>query len=162
MFVARMLPGDRDALDAIARVTGSDVTFEHELARTWSRIWVARLEPGAQDPIGFSLAWAVADELHLINLAVHPDWRRQGAASALLQTLIEHASTERVRLVLLEVRRSNRAAIHLYRAHGFTAMGVRRRYYADNAEDAIEMMLALDPATGSVLRGRDEIQSFEA
>jgi ribosomal-protein-alanine N-acetyltransferase len=80
----------------------------------------------------------------------------------LLYALIQHASAERVRLVLLEVRRSNRAAIHLYRGQGFTAMGVRRRYYADNAEDAIEMMLALDPATGQVLRGRDEIQTFEA
>lgn len=162
MFVARMLPAERAALDAIARVTDSDVSFENELARAWARIWVARVHPADPDPIGFMLAWAVADELHLINLAVHPDKRRLGAGAALLNTLIQHASAERVRLVLLEVRRSNRAAIRLYRAHGFTAMGIRRRYYADNAEDAIEMMLALDPKTGELLRGRDEIHTFEA
>lgn len=162
MFVARMLPDERAALDAIARVTDSDVSFERELARGWARIWVARARARDPDPIGFLLAWAVADELHLINLAVHPDHRRLGAGRVLLHALIQHASAERVRLVLLEVRRSNRAAIHLYRGHGFTAMGIRRRYYADNAEDAIEMMLALDPATGQVLRGRDEIQTFEA
>jgi ribosomal-protein-alanine N-acetyltransferase len=162
MFIARMQPGDRDALDTIARVTDSDVNFDNELARAWARVWVARKSPSDRDPLGFLLAWAVADELHLINLAVHPDQRRLGAGSALVRTLVEHASAERVRLVLLEVRRSNRAAIRLYRAHGFTAMGIRRRYYADNSEDAIEMMLALDPKTGECLRGRDEIQSFEA
>ncbi len=161
MIVARMLPAERASLDAIARITDSDVSFEKELARAWARIWVARIRPDDANPIGFLLAWAVADELHLINLAVHPEHRRLGAGRALLNTLIQHASAEHVRLVLLEVRRSNRAAIHLYRAHGFTAMGIRRRYYADNAEDAIEMMIALDPATGEVLRGRDEIHSFE-
>jgi ribosomal-protein-alanine N-acetyltransferase len=63
---------------------------------------------------------------------------------------------------LLEVRRSNRVAIRLYRGHGFRPIGVRRRYYADNAEDAIEMMLALDPDTGGIVSLVDEIQLAEA
>ena len=56
------------------------------------------------------------------------------------------------------VRRSNRAAIKLYRGLGFTALGVRPQYYADNDEDAIEMILALDPESGRILPGRDEIR----
>jgi len=76
--------------------------------------------------------------------------------------LLEHARSERVRLVILEVRRSNRPAQSLYRAHGFRAIGVRCGYYSDNAEDAVEMMLTLDPETGSIIPGRDEIQLAEA
>ena len=162
MLIAPMQPADREALDAIAKLTDSGVDFSAEAARGWARVWVAREASDAVEPIGFLLAWAVADELHIINLATHPDKRRRGAATALLHSLVEHAKSERVRLVLLEVRPSNRAAIHLYRAHGFRAIGVRRRYYADNAEDALEMMIALDPETGSILATRDEIQIAEA
>ena len=64
---------------------------------------------------------------------------------------------ERERIVLLEVRRSNRPALRLYRGLGFTTMGVRPGYYGDNGEDAIEMVLSIDPATGVIQPGRDEI-----
>ena len=75
--------------------------------------------------------------------------------------LLAHGASARTRLVLLEVRRSNRPAIRLYRAFGFTAMGLRRDYYADG-EDAIEMRLTLDPRTGRVIPGRDEVALPEA
>jgi [ribosomal protein S18]-alanine N-acetyltransferase len=162
MHVLRMQPADRDALDALAKLTDSGVDFCVETARDWARVWVAREALDAPEPVAFLLAWAVADELHIINLATHPDKRRRGAGTALLRTLVDYAKSQRVRLVLLEVRRSNRAAIQLYRAHGFSAIGVRCRYYADNAEDAIEMMIALDPETGCILATRDEIQIAEA
>jgi ribosomal-protein-alanine N-acetyltransferase len=74
-----------------------------------------------------------------------------------MTAVLDHARARRSRLILLEVRRSNRAAIALYRAHGFTAIGIRRGYYSDTSEDAVEMMLALDPETGRVLPGRDEL-----
>jgi ribosomal-protein-alanine N-acetyltransferase len=56
------------------------------------------------------------------------------------------------------VRRSNRDARRFYRRLGFSAMGVRPGYYADNGEDAIEMALELDPETGRIVPGRDEIR----
>jgi len=62
-----------------------------------------------------------------------------------------------VKHVLLEVRRSNVAAIALYRAFGFFAMGVRARYYPDD-EDAVEMVLLLDPATGATVAHEDEVR----
>ena len=68
-----------------------------------------------------------------------------------------YAAASHVRIVLLEVRRSNRAAIQLYRRLGFTAMGIRPNYYSDDGEDAVEMMLGLDPDTGKMLPGRDEV-----
>jgi len=151
---------DRDQVETIARLGGQEMDAATELARGWARIWVARLEPGAA-VVGVLLAWAVADELHVINVATHPDFRRRGVGHAVLKFALERAVREGARLVLLEVRRSNRAAIGLYRAHGFSAMGVRRGYYADNSEDAIEMMLAIDPASGQALLARDEVDLTE-
>ena len=151
-----MLPTDREAVESIARLSAVELDVQAEVERRWARIWVGRLAP-SELAAGFLLAWTVADELHIINVATHPGSRRRGVADALMTMLVETASSERRRLVLLEVRRSNQAAIQLYRAHGFSAIGVRRAYYTDNSEDAVEMMLAIDPDTGSILPAHDEI-----
>jgi ribosomal-protein-alanine N-acetyltransferase len=151
---------DKADVENIAHLGGQDIDVEAELGRGWSRIWVARPEEGGK-PVGVLLGWAVVDELHVINVATHPDFRRRGVARALLSTAVERAVHAGARLVLLEVRRSNRAAIDLYRGQGFSVMGVRRAYYADNSEDAIEMMLAIDPESGRALPGRDEIDLSE-
>ena len=160
MLVSPMQPEERTAVDALARLANAELDVERELERSWTRFWVARTSEQERDPAGFLLAWAVADELHLINIATHPSQRRRGVARALMQALLDHARAKRVRLVLLEVRRSNRAAIGLYRSHGFRAMGVRHGYYSDTSEDAIEMMLAFDPKTGTVIEGSDEVRCF--
>lgn len=161
MLVTPFDPSDKPAVELIARLGGQEIDVEAELGRSWSRIWVARPEAGGV-PVGMLLGWAVVDELHVINVATHPNFRRRGVARALLSTAVERAVHAGARLVLLEVRRSNRAAIELYRGLGFSVMGVRRAYYSDNSEDAIEMMLAIDPATGRALPGRDEIDLSEA
>ncbi len=160
MHVSILHDGDRSQVESIARLGGQEIDVALELARGWARIWVVRLTPDGS-PVGMLLAWSVVDELHVINVATHPDFRRRGVAAALLGAALERAVHDKVRLVLLEVRRSNRAALGLYRAHGFSVMGVRRAYYADNSEDAIEMMLAIDPASGAIVRGKDEIQLAE-
>jgi ribosomal-protein-alanine N-acetyltransferase len=157
--VARLDDDALPAIEAIARecFAGSGFSVEEELGRPWARVWAARLAEGAA-PVGFLVAWHVADELHVLNVATAPPIRRRGVARALMDEALAYAAGERVRIVLLEVRRSNRAAIKLYRGLGFTALGVRPRYYADNDEDAIEMILALDPESGRALPGRDEIR----
>jgi len=160
MRVSRLHPEEQGAASELTHVTAASVDVAAELERPWALFWLAREDDGAP-PLAFLLAWAVADELHLIHIATHPGARRRGAARALMGQLVDHAMEHRCRLVLLEVRRSNRAAIRLYRAFGFTAMGVRRAYYSDG-EDAIEMMLTLDPETGHVTPGRDEVQLLEA
>jgi ribosomal-protein-alanine N-acetyltransferase len=140
------------ALDASAQV--SEEELRAELARSWSRVWVAR-EDG-EGVVAFVVFWHVADELHLLNLATRGDRRRRGVARALMEEVVGYAGRHRVRFVLLEVRRSNRSAISLYRALGFFAVGVRPRYYSDD-EDAVEMALSLDRATGAVVPGADEV-----
>jgi [ribosomal protein S18]-alanine N-acetyltransferase len=123
-----------------------------ELARPWARIWVARPSPEAQ-PVAFLLVWYAADEMHVLTLATMNSFRRQGVGRALLEVGLEEARRRSTRLVLLEVRRSNEAAIQLYRKFGFEKTGVRTRYYADG-EDAVEMGLVLDPGTGEREPGR--------
>jgi len=160
MFVSRLLPGDTSRVVELVRATNAAVDVAAERERPWALFWVARAERG-EPPVAFLLAWAVADELHLMHIATHPTERRRGAGRALMEALLAHAAEVNSRLVLLEVRRTNRAAIRLYRSFGFAAMGVRRRYYSDG-EDAVEMMLARDPVTGSLIPGRDEVEIAEA
>jgi ribosomal-protein-alanine N-acetyltransferase len=75
---------------------------------------------------------------HIMNICVEPDLRRRGVASVLLGELLDRVGGDESRYTL-EVRPSNPAAIGLYEHHGFLAAGQRRRYYADNGEDAIIM-----------------------
>jgi [ribosomal protein S18]-alanine N-acetyltransferase len=83
---------------------------------------------------------------HLMNIAVDPDRHRRGIATALIGALLERVGPDGQ--LTLEVRRSNEGAIALYERFGFRSAGVRRRYYADNGEDAVIMWRT--PAT---LRG---------
>ena len=129
--------------------------LKEELARPWSRLWIARAD--GDGIVGFLASWHVADELHVLDVLTRVDRRRRGIGRALLRTCLGYAREHRLSRVLLEVRRSNAAAIALYRDLGFFAMGVRFRYYPDD-EDAVEMVLALDPATGAVIPRADEVR----
>lgn len=146
---------DKLAVEALSAATlqGNVVYIGNELAKPWTRAWLTRAE-GA--PLGFLVAWHVADELHVLGVAVAEHVRREGLGRALMIQAQAYAARSAIRLVLLEVRRSNRAAIRLYRSLGFSAMGLRPGYYADR-EDAVEMMLVLDPETGEVVPSKDEI-----
>ncbi|MBI3201749.1 MAG: GNAT family N-acetyltransferase [Myxococcales bacterium] len=157
MIVEAMTPADRATVLEIAALTGQQVDLDAELAKTWASLQVARAAPGAPAS-AVLLTWSVADELHVINVATHPNARRRGAARALLSEALAGAIRDRKRLVLLEVRRSNLAAISLYRSLGFSIHLVRRGYYADNSEDAIEMKLCIDPNTGQIALGHDEAE----
>jgi len=75
---------------------------------------------------------------HLMNIAVDPDRRREGVATAMLEKLFETADREGEQYTL-EVRTSNAAAIEMYERFGFRSAGVRRGYYHDNKEDALIM-----------------------
>jgi ribosomal-protein-alanine N-acetyltransferase len=153
-------PAELEVIDAIARDSFEDAGFSaaKELERPWARVWIARPEGEGSLPNAFLVAWHVADELHILNIATVPAMRRRGLGTALMTVALEYAAEGGVRLILLEVRRSNQDARRFYKKLGFSVMGVRAGYYADNGEDAIEMTLELDPATGRVVPGKDEIR----
>ena len=143
--VGAMRVADLDQVMAIERESfrspDSAKVFLEEMARDWAHVDVVR------DPerrvVAFSNYWVVADEVHLLNLATHPSERRSGHASRLLGRIIDVGRERQCRFVTLEVRRSNAAALRLYRRFGFRAVGIRPNYYAEDQEDAIVMLLDL-------------------
>jgi ribosomal-protein-alanine N-acetyltransferase len=98
--------------------------------------------------VGYTICSRYDTVWHIMNIAVEPQLRRQGIASALLGELYARAGSANAQFTL-EVRRSNQAAIELYQRDGFRIAGLRRRYYQDNGEDALIMWRT--PAT---LEGR--------
>jgi ribosomal-protein-alanine N-acetyltransferase len=101
-----------------------------------SRIYAAR-NPADDRIAGFCSCWRVVDELHINNIAVAPEMRRQGIARALLRHALGEAARHGARRATLEVRRSNEVAQRLYAGFGFSMSGVRRGYYSSPVEDAL-------------------------
>lgn len=91
--------------------------------------------------LGYIISWIVEDEMHILNLAVTPELRRQGIARQLVLAAIKRASARGARRAFLEVRASNSAAQKLYSNLGFTGSFVRRDYYDSPVEDAVVMTL---------------------
>ena len=96
---------------------------------------------GRQYIFGFAGFWIMAGEVHITNIAVREQHRRQGIGELLLISLIDLAIELGARLITLEVRTSNIAAQSLYSKYGFIRVGLRRGYYTDNREDGVLMSL---------------------
>ena len=86
----------------------------------------------------------VLDEGAVTNIAVHPDARRRGFGRALTRYLLETVAQNGIRTVFLEVRESNGAARALYRSLGFVDCGVRKNFYRQPTESAIQMVWYAD------------------
>ena len=114
---------------------------------SWSRsrqrapAWARRQRHGTI--AGFLCRWLIADECHVLNIAVHPESRRLGIGTVLLSEAIAEAKSTGAGVVTLEVRRSNLAARQLYRKFEFEERRLRRHYYGPG-EDAIIMELRFD------------------
>src|ERR1700724_2684520 len=105
-------------------------SFERELPLPFSRIMLAIPAPPPSASIaGFLCRWLIADECHVLNIAVHPDSRRLGIGTVLLSEAISEAKSSGAGVVTLEVRRSNLAARQLYRKFEFEERRLRRHYY---------------------------------
>jgi [ribosomal protein S18]-alanine N-acetyltransferase len=141
--IARLQRSDFDAVSRLLQESGLEVDLDAELAREIALPWVLK-DSDSGELLAFALAWSVADELHLLDMASHPEHRRQGHARALLHELLAYARRQHKRLFLLEVRQSNEPAISLYQSAGFETTGVRRGYYSDTGEDALEMRITFD------------------
>ena len=100
--------------------------------------------PGASELLGgFIVARLIADEIHVNNVAVRPDWRRIGIGAKLLDAVLAWGRQKGATLALLEVRAGNSPAQALYRRCGFEVTGYRRRYYRAPVEDALIMFVSL-------------------
>jgi ribosomal-protein-alanine N-acetyltransferase len=111
--------------------------FLHELKLSFSRLHLARKANGDRRLLGFVCWWVIGDEIHVLNLAVHPDARRSGTGRALVEHVLEDAGARGAVSVSLEVRPDNEAATGLYRSLGFSNIGLRRNYYGQGEDAAI-------------------------
>lgn len=120
-------------------VSWSKESYIQELSNPVAKYFIAKLN---EKVVGFAGTWIILDEAHITNIAVHPNCRKQGIASKLLNELIYYCKNERACTAFtLEVRSSNKAARALYEKHNFKQDGIRKGYYEDNKEDAIIMWL---------------------
>ena len=89
--------------------------------------------------VGYAGLWKVLDEGHITNIAVHPETRRMGVGSKLLEHIVKFSVEQEIFSLTLEVRKSNIPALELYKKFEFKEAGIRKAYYSDNNEDAVIM-----------------------
>ena len=115
----------------------SRVALEQELVA--DRLRLPLVAEATGKVVGYLMAWKIVDQLHVMNIATDPDFRRQGVGTALLRAAAGQAAEMGMVEITLEVRQSNQEARAFYLWHGFIETGLRKRYYVDNGEDAIIM-----------------------
>jgi len=142
--IAQMKLEDLDQIMAIEKVSFPTAwprqVFEIELKSPRSFTRVSKI---GDKVIGYVVAWTVYDEGHILNIAVHPEFRRMGIGEELMTDCLDYFSKRRSKYALLEVRVSNIGAIKMYEKLGFKSIGNRRGYYNDTGEDAIVMMYTI-------------------
>lgn len=93
--------------------------------------------------VGFIGVWLLEGDVHIVNLVVHSNYRRQGFSKLLIQYLIDRYIKYKQETITLEVRESNMPAINLYTQYGFEVVGKRNNYYKDNGEAGLIMTKSL-------------------
>jgi ribosomal-protein-alanine N-acetyltransferase len=115
--------------------------FEEELINNKHAVYIVAKQ--GNKVIGYGGMWKVLEEGHITNIAVHPDFRRMRVGYAIVEALTQIAKNKGIGSMTLEVRENNIAAQGLYRKFGFEVVGRRKKYYADNNEDALIMTMVM-------------------
>ncbi len=136
--IRRMTIEDVDSVHAIECATFPKPWQREDFVKEMTQNTCARYLVAETDGnvIGFAGTWIVLDEAHITNVAVLEAYRGQGIGKKLTGALMQYAANLGVTFATLEVRRSNERAQNLYKGLGFQYVGVRKRYYEDNGEDA--------------------------
>ncbi|WP_394888077.1 ribosomal protein S18-alanine N-acetyltransferase [Clostridium butyricum] len=119
----------------------SRLSYEQELNNSLAKYFVAKID---NKVVGFIGTWIIVDESHITNVAVHPNYRKLGIGSKLIESMLSYCNKKNCTAYTLEVRESNKAAISVYEKHGFIIDGIRKEYYQDNKENALLMWLRIN------------------
>ncbi len=132
-----------DQMEEIERLCFSDPWSRRLLSELLENEAAATLAAVGEDGtvLGYAGIQVVLDEGYVNNVAVRPEYRRQGVASQLLEVFRRFGEGQGLAFLTLEVRDSNQAARALYARHGFAEAGRRKNYYQHPKEDAIIMTL---------------------
>lgn len=142
IHIRRMEKTDVDSVIKIeAKAYGehhwSKESFMNELSNDLARYYAAF--DNENNLVGYAGCWQILEEVHITNIAVSPDFRRNGIGEQLLRKIIDDCYENKAKYITLEVRVSNIPAIGLYEKYGFKSLGVRKGYYQNNNEDALIM-----------------------
>ena len=141
-LIRRMTIDDVPTVAAIEAATfptpWSEDAFRKEITDNPVARYLVAEKDGAV--IGFAGAWIILDESHITNIAILAEHRGNGYGRALTAALMQYLSNLGAAYATLEVRKSNVTAQNLYKSLGYVSVGVRKRYYEDNGEDALLMV----------------------
>ena len=140
MMIVKMNEGHVKAVAELEKICFSDPWSENSVASELKNklaLWLVAEEEGRV--AGYIGSQTCGDESDVMNVAVHPDFRRRGIAETLVNALVEELSAIGSRCLTLEVRASNVPAISLYEKLGFAEVGRRKNYYRNPREDALIM-----------------------
>lgn len=138
--IVRFEPDDLDQMMAIevraftapwSRQSYEDLSYLDSV-----HIWVAKKD---EEVVGYMLYQFWGDELELHNVTVKPELQRQGIGAMLMEHMLTQAGSIGIRRIYLLVRQTNEPALSLYKKYGFAVVGMRRKYYHDNGENALLM-----------------------
>ena len=138
MKIVKMNESHVSSVAELERICFSDPWSEnsiaHELTNPLSYWLVAELDGNVAGYVG---SQTVLGESDMMNVAVHPDYRRRGIAETLVNALVDGLKAQDSHCLTLEVRESNDPAIGLYEKMGFSQIGRRKNYYRNPREDAL-------------------------
>ena len=138
MILEKMNPAHVAQIAELETICFSDPWSEKSIASELDNKLAFWLVAAEGDRVaGYIGSQTVMDETDMMNVAVHPDFRRKGIAEALVNGLVEHLKTMGSHCLTLEVRASNVPAISLYEKLGFSEIGRRKNYYRNPREDAL-------------------------
>ncbi|MBR4990595.1 MAG: ribosomal protein S18-alanine N-acetyltransferase [Oscillospiraceae bacterium] len=140
MMIVKMNEGHVKAVAELEKICFSDPWSENSVASELKNklaLWLVEEDEGRV--AGYIGSQTCGDESDVMNVAVHPDFRRLGIAETLVNALVEELSAIGSRCLTLEVRASNVPAISLYEKLGFAEVGRRKNYYRNPREDALIM-----------------------
>jgi len=136
----KMLP---EHLDEIMSIEGTSYAtpwsrdmFLEEMSNRIARQLVFNLDDLI---IGYICFWQVLEESHVLNLGVHPEFRRHGYGTLIMNSLEKLCKSDHIERIILDVGRRNVSARNLYRKCGFKVIGFRKNYYTDIGDDALVM-----------------------
>ena len=138
MMIVRMNEGHVSSVAEMEKICFSDPWSENSVASELKNklaLWLVAEEDGRV--AGYIGSQTVMDETDMMNVAVHPDFRRKGIAEALVNDLVANLKKMGSHCLTLEVRASNTPAITLYEKLGFSEIGRRKNYYRNPREDAL-------------------------
>lgn len=138
MMIVHMNESHVAQVAALEKICFSDPWSENSVASELKNplsCWLVAEEDGKVT--GYVGSQTVMDESDMMNVAVHPDYRRKGIAEKLVMELVEALKKRDSRCLTLEVRASNEPARALYEKLGFVQVGLRKNYYRNPREDAL-------------------------